>query len=103
MSHRLSIVYADGSVQQLQQLRQLRHDAATGHVAVLSHGYLGVAEVIGAEPRGQALVVDGGGNCLAEAVRGRLRDSKFLAGGAALLVEVVRVTPTLAPDLFDAR
>jgi hypothetical protein len=34
---------------------------AAGHVAVLSHGHLGVAEVIGADPCREALIVDQGG------------------------------------------
>jgi len=87
-SHRLFIVYADCAV---QQVCYLGVDAAAGHVAVLSHADVGVAEVIGADPSRESFIVDECGDRLAEAVGGRFCDPQFLPRSAPLLAEVVRV------------
>jgi hypothetical protein len=50
---------ADLRIQQaLWDGNHLRVNAATGYAAVLSRGYLGMAEVIGADPGRQCLLFD---------------------------------------------
>jgi hypothetical protein len=71
-SHRLFIVYADCAV---QQVGHLSVDAAAGHVAVLGHADVGVAEVIGADPGRKTFVVDESGDGLAEPVSDRVGDA----------------------------
>lgn len=65
----------------------------SGHVPVLRHGHVRVAQVVGADPRGQATAVDEGGDGLAEAVRGHAGAPDPVPHLAPLLVEVVRVAP----------
>lgn len=88
LSHRLFIVYADGAV---QQVRHLRMDPPSGHVAVLGHADVAVAEMVGADAGRQSFVVDQGCDGLAEAVGGHLGRTQFLSCRAPLLAEVVRV------------
>jgi hypothetical protein len=55
ITHRLFIVYGDGPVQEIGNLGM---DPAAGHIAILSHGDVGVSEVVGADPRRETLIVD---------------------------------------------
>ena len=88
-NHRLFTAY-DGPVEQGSDLGV---DAASGHIAVLCHRYLGVAEMVGANPRRQPFVVDEGCNGLAEAVRGHVREVELVPHEPPVPAEVVRIAP----------
>jgi hypothetical protein len=76
----------------VQQVRYLGVDATSGHVAVLGHADVAVAEMIGAGPGREPLVVDEGRHSLAEGVGGHLGHPQFFSCRAPFLAEVVRVT-----------
>ena len=88
-SHRLFIVYADCAV---AAPCYLGVDPAPGHVAILGHADVGVAEVIGADPGRESFVIDECGDRLAEAAGGSFGDPQLLP----------RSAPSL-PKLFGSR
>jgi hypothetical protein len=78
----------DGAV---HQIGDLRVDSTPGHVAVLRHGDVAVAEMVGTDPGRKTLVVDEGGDGFAETVGGRVGDTDLPPSRAPFLGEVVRV------------
>ena len=87
-AHRLFTAYGF-----VQQGSYFCVDLSAAHVAVLGHRHLGVPELVGADPSGQAGIVDHRGHRLAEAVTGDFRHTKIVADPPPLLVEVVWVAP----------
>jgi hypothetical protein len=75
----------------IQERRYFGVHLPPAHVAVLGHRHLGVPELgvpelIGTDPGGQAGVVDQGGHRLAEAVTGHVRHTEVIADLPPLLV-----------------
>jgi hypothetical protein len=79
------IVYSNGAVQQLGDLRM---DAAPFHVHVLGHRHVCVAEVVGADAGRKPLVVDESRNRLAERMTADTGCAQLIADLAPDAVEV---------------